>query len=128
MNSVAQIVFRAEEYAKLFSTSPESTTDRIFQSLQENLTHLYAEVLNFLVRTTMFFQKSTLRMCQTLSVFRKTENIGRYASAGFSPDTKFQDILDQINRHEINVEKDKNLLESEGRVICSVSLNTCLLL
>lgn len=113
MNSVAQIVFRAEEYAKLFSTSPEST-DRIFQSLQENLTHLYAEVLNFLVRTTMFFQKSTLRMCQALGVFRKTEYIGRYASAAFSRDTKFQDILDQINKHEMNVEKDKNLLESEG--------------
>ena len=75
----------------------------------------------------MFFQKSTLRMCQTLGVFRKTEHIGRYASAGFSPDTKFQDILDQINRHEMNVEKDKNLLESEGRITCSVGLNTCLL-
>ena len=49
-------------------------------------------------------------------------------SAGLSSDTKFKAILDQINIYEMNVEKDKNLLESEGRVTHSVHSNICSLL
>ncbi|KAI9715684.1 MAG: hypothetical protein M1812_005836 [Candelaria pacifica] len=98
-NSV-QIIFRAEEYAKLFSTHSRSSTERVFQTLQENLTCLYAEILNFLVRATKFFQTSTLK---------------RYVAASLSPfDTRFRDILDRVDRYERNVEKDKALLESEA--------------
>lgn len=53
---IAQTVFRADEYAKHFA-SPTST-DRILEVLRENLIHLYAEVLNFLMRARVFFQKS----------------------------------------------------------------------
>lgn len=53
-------MFRAEEYAKLISTHPGSSTDRVFRSLHDNLTHLFAEILNFLIRATLFFEKSTL--------------------------------------------------------------------
>lgn len=60
LETTVQVVLRAEEYAKLFSTHSSSSTERVFQSLQENLTHLYAEVLNFLIRATNFFKKSTL--------------------------------------------------------------------
>lgn len=59
--SVTQIVFRAEGYAKLFATPAGSTTDRVFWSLQDNLTTLYAEVLNFLVRAAIHVKKGTLR-------------------------------------------------------------------
>ncbi|MCJ1441536.1 MAG: hypothetical protein MMC23_002025 [Stictis urceolatum] len=100
LHTVTQIVFRAEEYARLFSNPANSTTDRVFESLHENLIYLYAEVLSFLVRSTIFFQKSTIR---------------RFASAGISSYTKYQVILDKINKYEKSVEKDKNLLESEAR-------------
>lgn len=66
LDSIVQIVFRAEEYARLFSTFSDSTSDRVFQSLQDNLVHLYAEILNFLVRATIFFQKHTLRKTSSL--------------------------------------------------------------
>jgi hypothetical protein len=65
---VTQIVFRAEEYAKLFATPAGSTTDRVFWGLQENLTTLYAEVLNFLVRAAIFVKKGTLRKWYSLPV------------------------------------------------------------
>ena len=61
LHTVTQIIFRAEEYAKLFSAPANTTTDRVFESLHENLTYLYAEVLSFLVRSTIFFKKSTVR-------------------------------------------------------------------
>ena len=73
LESIIQIVFRAEEYARLFSTRPDTTTDRIFQSLQDNLTQLYAEVLNFLVRTTLFFRKPTLRKIASSGRSRETD-------------------------------------------------------
>ena len=66
-NSV-QIIFRAEEYAKLFSTHSGSSTERVFQTLQENLTCLYAEILNFLVRATKFFQNSTISIAKLLII------------------------------------------------------------
>ena len=71
LESVIQIVLRAEEYARLFSVPPNTATDRIFQSLQNNLTHLYAEVLNFLVRATIFFQKPTLRKTMSIDTPRR---------------------------------------------------------
>ncbi|MCJ1261664.1 hypothetical protein MMC22_001530 [Lobaria immixta] len=101
LETIIQIVFRAEEYAKLFSTPSTSSTDRVFESLHENLVRLFAEVLNFLIRTTRFFEKTTL---------------SRFASAGMSPfSTKFQSILNRIEDYERNVEKNKSLLESEAR-------------
>jgi hypothetical protein len=59
LERTSQIVFRAEEYAKLFSAHSGSSTERVFRSLHENLTHLYAEILNFLIRATKFFEKPT---------------------------------------------------------------------
>ena len=59
---MSQIVFRAEEYANLFSVHSGSSTEKVFQSLQEDIIHLYAEVLNFLIRATIFFEKPTLSM------------------------------------------------------------------
>ena len=56
LESVVQIIFRVEEYARLFLTPSNTATDRIFQSLQTDVTDLYAEVLNFLVRATLSFQ------------------------------------------------------------------------
>ncbi|KAH0539046.1 hypothetical protein FGG08_004392 [Glutinoglossum americanum] len=99
LESTVQIVFRAEEYAKLFSSHSGSSTERIFLSLQENLTHLYAEVLNFLIRATIFFEKPAWR---------------RYVSAGLSPyDAKLGSILDRVGVLERNVEKDVALLNLE---------------
>lgn len=121
LDSISQIIFRGEEYAKLFSTPSDTSTDRVFQSLQDNLTHLYAEVLNFLVRATTFFKKETIRKSQIFCKLSNTEHIGRYISAGLSSDIKFQPILNQINKYELNVEKDKNLLESEGRLLFQTS-------
>jgi hypothetical protein len=69
LSLVTQIVFRAEEYAKLFATPAGSTTDRVFWSLQENLTALYAEVLNFLVRAAIFVKKGTFRKWYSLLVW-----------------------------------------------------------
>lgn len=43
-------------------------------------------------------------------MFRKTEHIDRYVSAEFSSDDKLQNILNQINRHEMDVKKDQYLL------------------
>jgi hypothetical protein len=57
LEHTSQIIFRAEEYAELFSAHSGSSTERVFRSLHENLTHLYAEVLNFLIRATKFFEK-----------------------------------------------------------------------
>ncbi|KAI9852117.1 MAG: hypothetical protein M1824_002166 [Vezdaea acicularis] len=102
LRSTCQIIFRAEEYAKLFCAHSGSSTERVFQSLQENIIQLYAEILNFLVRATKFFEKHTLR---------------RYISAGLSPfDTKFQGVLDAIDRAERNVEKDIGVLRSEAEI------------
>ena len=56
---MSQIIFRAEEYANLFSVHSGSSTGKVFQSLQENIIHLYAEVLNFLIRATILFEKPT---------------------------------------------------------------------
>jgi hypothetical protein len=58
LESVARIIFRAEQYAELFS-NPSSSSEPIFKSLQENLVRLYAVVLNFLIRATIFFEKPT---------------------------------------------------------------------
>lgn len=101
LDTIIQVVFRAEEYASLFSTPSSSSTDRVFRSLHDNLVRLFAEILNFLIRTTRFFEKPTL---------------SRFVSAGISPfHTKFQSILKRIEDYEHNVEKDKSLLESEAR-------------
>ena len=62
LESIIQIIFRAQQYAELFSVPSGSSTEHIFQSLQENLIRLYAEVLNFLVRATLFFEKPTWSM------------------------------------------------------------------
>lgn len=100
LESCLQIVFRAEEYSKLFSSSIHSdpSTTRVFQSLQDNLTQLYAEILNFLIRATKFLEKRTWR---------------RYVSAGLSPfDDKFQPILNKMDQCERNVEKDRNVLQA----------------
>ena len=59
---MSQIIFRAEEYANLFSVHSGSSTEKVFQSLQQGIIHLYAEVLNFLIRATIFFEKPTLSM------------------------------------------------------------------
>jgi hypothetical protein len=100
LESILQIVFRAEEHAKLYSTHSGSSTVRVFASLQDNLTNLYAEVLNFLIRATKFFEKSTAK---------------RYMSAGLSPfETHFRDMLNRIERLENNVQKDVLLLTSES--------------
>ena len=59
---MSQIIFRAEEYANLFSVHSGSSTEKVFQSLQQGIINLYAEVLNFLIRATIFFEKPTLSM------------------------------------------------------------------
>ncbi|MCJ1236999.1 hypothetical protein MMC14_004983 [Varicellaria rhodocarpa] len=100
LDSSIPIVLRAQEYAVLFSSHSGSSTAGVFSTLQENLTHLYAEVLNFLIRATIFFNKRTIR---------------RYISAGFSPfDTQFKAILDRIGKLESSVGKDVALLNSEA--------------
>jgi hypothetical protein len=60
LDSLIQIIFRARQYAELFSTHSGSSTSDVFVTLQDNLTRLYAEVLNVLVRATIFFKKGTL--------------------------------------------------------------------
>ncbi|MCJ1242488.1 hypothetical protein MMC14_010496 [Varicellaria rhodocarpa] len=101
LDSLIPIVLRAQEYAVLFSSHSGSSTAGVFLKLQENLTHLYAEVLNFLVRATIFFNRRTIR---------------RYISADFSPfDTQFKAILDRIGKLESSVGKDVALLNSEGK-------------
>ncbi|MCJ1262443.1 hypothetical protein MMC22_002313 [Lobaria immixta] len=102
LETIIQIVFRAEEYAKLFSTPSGSSTDRVFQSLHENLVRLFAEILSFLIRTTRFFEKPTL------SKINNWNNVRRFVSAGISPfNTKFRGILKRIEDFERDVEKDK---------------------
>ena len=70
LSFLIQIVLRAQEYAALFSVHSGSSTAGVFSALQDNLIHLYAEVLNFLVRATIFFNKRTLskvpRSCHSL--------------------------------------------------------------
>ncbi|MCJ1242728.1 hypothetical protein MMC14_010737, partial [Varicellaria rhodocarpa] len=100
LDSLVPIILRAQEYAVLFSSHSGSSTAGVFLALQEDLTHLYAEVLNFLVRATIFFKKKTIR---------------RYMSAGLSPfDTQFKGILDQVGKLEKNVGLDVVLLNSEA--------------
>ncbi|MCJ1251744.1 hypothetical protein MMC30_008981 [Trapelia coarctata] len=100
LDSLIQIILRAQEYAALFSAHSGSSTFGVFVTLQDNLTLLYAEVLNFLVRATIFFGKQAIR---------------RYVSAGFSPfDTQFRSILDRVDKLESNVGKDVLLLNSEA--------------
>ena len=71
LDSSIPIVLRAQEYAVLFSSHSGSSTAGVFSTLQENLTHLYAEVLNFLIRATIFFNKRTISQSEkTLSVYR----------------------------------------------------------
>ncbi|KAI9763728.1 MAG: hypothetical protein M1840_009125 [Geoglossum simile] len=102
LESISQIIFRVEEYANLFSVHSGSSTERVFQSLQENMIHLYAEALNFLIRATTFFEKPAWR---------------RYLSAGVSPfEAKFRRILDGIDRLERGVEKDITVLRSEAEI------------
>ena len=60
LDSLIPIILRAQEYAVLFSSHSGSSTAGVFLTLQEDLTHLYAEVLNFLVRATIFFSKRTI--------------------------------------------------------------------
>ncbi|KAL9118301.1 MAG: hypothetical protein Q9187_005157 [Circinaria calcarea] len=100
LDSLIPIVLRAQEYAVLFSSHSGSSTAGVFVMLQGNLIHLYAEVLNFLVRATIFFTKGTFR---------------RYMSAGFSLfDTRFKSILDRVGKLESNVGNDVVLLNSEA--------------
>jgi hypothetical protein len=61
LGSLVPIVLRAQEYASLFSSHSGTSTAGVFVALQDHLSHLYAEVLNFLVRATMFFTKGTFR-------------------------------------------------------------------
>ena len=122
LSSVIQIVLRAQEYAALFSAHSGSSTAGVFSALQDNLTHLYAEVLNFLVRATIFFNKPTLskvsQSCHSSEHADGSE--GRYISAGFSPfDTQFRSILDRVDKLESNVGKDVSLLNAEGGLSAS---------
>lgn len=119
LDSLIQIVLRAQEYAVLFSTHSGSSTAGVFLTLQDNLTHLYAEVLNFLVRATIFFDKRAMsqvqKKCHRMKHADSLE--GRYMSAGFSPfDTQFKGILDRVDKLENSVGKDVALLNSEGEV------------
>ena len=71
LDSLIPIVLRAQEYAVLFSSHSGSSTAGVFVTLQDHLTHLYAEVLNFLVRATIFFTKGTFSkrpFCLSLSL------------------------------------------------------------
>jgi len=56
---VVSIVFRAEEYASFLLTAKEPT-DKALKMFRKNIIHLYAHVLNFLVRARLFFEKSKL--------------------------------------------------------------------
>ena len=119
LDSLIPIVLRAQEYAVLFSSHSGSSTAGVFLTLQENLVHLYAEVLNFLVRATIFFSKRAYSMFpQTCHSLKHADSLkGRYMSAGFSPfDTRFKGILDRVSNLESNVGKDIALLNTEGAV------------
>ncbi|MCJ1235108.1 hypothetical protein MMC14_003072, partial [Varicellaria rhodocarpa] len=101
LDSLVPIILRAQEYAVLFSSHSGSSTAGVFLALQEDLTYLYAEVLNFLVRATIFFKKKTIEE--------------RRLFAGLSPfDTQFKGILDQVGKLEKNVGLDVALLNSEA--------------
>lgn len=118
LDSLISIVLRAQEYAVLFSSHSGSSTAGVFAMLQDHLIHLYAEVLNFLVRATIFFTRGTLSKfpytCHSLKYAESLE--GRYVSAGFASfDTQFKSILDRVGQLESNVGKDVALLNSEGK-------------
>ena len=71
LDSLILIILRAQEYTVLFSSHSGSSIAGVFLTLQENLTHLYAEVLNFLVRATIFFNKRTISQFQKqLSLYK----------------------------------------------------------
>ncbi|KAI9797819.1 MAG: hypothetical protein M1833_005322 [Piccolia ochrophora] len=101
LEKTLSIFLHAKEYARLFERHAFSTTATISESLQKLVTNLYAEILNFLVRATIFFDKSLWR---------------RTLSAGISPfDAKFQDILNRIETLESTVEKDAKVLNLESQ-------------
>ncbi|KAH0565056.1 hypothetical protein GP486_001552 [Trichoglossum hirsutum] len=92
LESVVHIIFRAEEYAKLFTTHSGSSSERVFLALQGKLTNLYAEVLDFLAQATEYFEKPTWR---------------RYISAGLTAGvTKLKSSPELIDKLEREVEKD----------------------
>ena len=117
LDSLVPIILRAQEYAVLFSSHSGSSTAGVFLALQEDLTYLYAEVLNFLVRATIFFKKKTIgqfeKRCHCIKHADSSEE--RRLFAGLSPfDTQFKGILDQVGKLEKNVGLDVVLLNSEG--------------
>ena len=119
LDSSIQIVLRAREYAVLFSSHSGSSTKGVFLTLQENLTQLYAEVLNFLIRATIFFTKGTFsKLSKSSNFLTHADSLkGRYMSAGFSSfDVQFKTILDRVGRLESNIGNDVALLNTEGKL------------
>lgn len=57
---ISRIVFRADEYTKMFSHQQVSAR-QILQRLHDDLVELFAQALEFLFRTKLFFQKSSIR-------------------------------------------------------------------
>ena len=120
LDTVIQIIFRAEEYAKLFSAYSGSSTGQAFQGFKKNLIQLYAEVLNFLIRATEFLEKPTWSEMTSHSWFSPPyvpfwHRVGRSLSAGVpTSDCKFKNILDRVDKSEKNIEKDVGLLNLEG--------------
>ena len=55
---VARLVFRADEYITLFAHE-EISARAILQQLEDDLVALFTEILIFLFRATVFFQKSS---------------------------------------------------------------------
>jgi len=55
---IARLVFRADEYISLFAHK-EISTRAILQQLENDLVALFTEILIFLFRATVFFQKSS---------------------------------------------------------------------
>jgi len=55
---IARLVFRADEYITLFAHE-EFSARAILQQLESDLVALFTEILIFLFRATVFFQKSS---------------------------------------------------------------------
>ncbi|KAF8535317.1 hypothetical protein BDD12DRAFT_893306 [Trichophaea hybrida] len=95
---IARMVFRADEYTRLFAHE-EISTVAILQQLHDDLVELFKEVLLFLYRAMAHFQKSSPR---------------RYISAAFKPfDRVFQGAYERISRCEMEVKDDIRLLNVE---------------
>jgi hypothetical protein len=60
LESIVQILLRAQEYTVLFSEYTGPSTAGVLSRMRDNLTQLYAQVLNFLVRATLFVKKRAI--------------------------------------------------------------------